>query len=56
MRARGVAMLIAAVVGIVVTILDAIDDGFSIWNGIGLACFAIVGIYGISYVSQRPLR
>jgi hypothetical protein len=49
-------MLIAAVVGIVVTILDAADDGFSVWNGIGLACFIIVGVYGISYFTQRPLR
>ncbi len=49
-------MLIAAVVGIVVTILDAADDGFSIWNGIGIACFVVVGLYGASYYSQRPLR
>jgi hypothetical protein len=52
--ARGLAMLVAAVVGIVVTIIDGADDGFSIWNAIGLVCFAIVGLYGIAALSSRP--
>jgi hypothetical protein len=56
MRTRGFVMLLAAVVGIIVTILDAADDGFSLWNGVGIACFVIVGLYGLSYVRGRPLR
>jgi hypothetical protein len=56
MRTRGIVMLLAAAVGIVVTILDAIDDGFSLWNGVGLACFAIVAIYGVAYLNGRPIR
>jgi len=49
-------MLLAAVVGIVVTVLDAADDGFSVWNGVGLVCFVVVGLYGLAYVRGRPLR
>ena len=49
-------MLLAAALGIVVTILDAADDGFSIWNGVALACFAIVAIYGVAYLKGRPIR
>ena len=56
MRTRGFVMLLAAVVGIVVTILDAADDGFSLWNGVGIVCFIVVGLYGVSYVRGRPLR
>jgi hypothetical protein len=56
MRTRGIVMLIAAVVGIVVTIVDGADDGFSFWNGVSLACFAVVAVYGAAYITQRPLR
>jgi hypothetical protein len=50
LRRRGVFMLIAAVFGIVVNLFDAADDGFSVWNGIGIALFAVVGAYGLAWV------
>jgi hypothetical protein len=49
-------MLIAAVVGIVVTIIDAADDGFSVWNGVALVCFVVVGLYGFASLNQRSSR
>jgi hypothetical protein len=52
MRARGLAMVVAAVVGILVTVFDAVDDGFSVWNLISIVCFGIVLLYGISYLSS----
>jgi hypothetical protein len=52
-RLRGFVMLIVGAVGIVVTILDASDDGFSLWNAIAIACFVVVAIYGYLYLANR---
>jgi hypothetical protein len=46
-------MLVAGFVGIIVSILDAVDDGFSVWNGVSIACFAVVLLYGIRDVTNR---
>ena len=43
-------MLAAAVLGIVVNVVDAADDGFSVWNGIGIALFVVVGAYGLEWI------
>ena len=51
LRARGLTMLLAAAFGILVTILDGASDGFSVWNGIAIGCFVVVGLYGTSYVT-----
>ena len=45
-------MLAVAILGIVVIIIDAADDGFSLWNGIGIACFVIVGLYGLAALNS----
>jgi len=52
-RLRGFIMLLVGLVGIVVTILDGADDGFSLWNGIAIVCFAVVLIYGYLYLANR---
>jgi hypothetical protein len=40
-------------VGIIVSVLDAIDDGFSVWNGVSIACFVVVLLYGIRDLTNR---
>jgi hypothetical protein len=52
-RLRGFIMLLVGLIGIVVTILDGADDGFSVWNGIAIVCFAVVLIYGFLYLTNR---
>jgi len=52
-RLRGFIILLVGLVGIVVTILDGADDGFSLWNGIAIVCFAVVLIYGYLYLANR---
>jgi hypothetical protein len=51
MRGRGIAALLAAMIGIVVTIVDGADDGFSLWNGVAIACFLVTGIFGVVYIT-----
>ena len=48
---RGIAMVVAAIVGIVVTIGDAVDDGLSVWNVIGIMAFVVVLVYGALYLT-----
>jgi hypothetical protein len=50
---RGVVMMVAALVGIVVTVIDAATDGFSAWNAVAIVCFAVVLVYGYLYVTHR---
>jgi hypothetical protein len=52
-RLRGFIMLLVGLIGIVVTIFDGADDGFSLWNGIAIVCFVVVLIYGYLYLSNR---
>jgi hypothetical protein len=49
LRSRGLVMTVLGIVGIVVTILDAADDGFSVWNAVAIVCFAVVVFYGCLY-------
>jgi hypothetical protein len=44
------------VVGAIVTILDAVDDGFSVWNLIAMVCFAVVVLYGMAYLDNAASR
>jgi type IV secretory pathway VirB2 component (pilin) len=53
LRTRGVVMVVAAIVGIVVIGIDAADDGFSAWNAVAIVCFAVVLVYGYLYVTER---
>ena len=52
LRLRGVFMLMAAILGIVVNVLDAADDEFSVWNGIGIALFIVVGVYTLAWIFE----
>ena len=59
LRARGLICIITAILGIVVVIVDVVvgDDGFTVWNGIAVACFVVVFVYGVSYFTvRRQLR
>ena len=56
LRVRGVVMILVAVVGVVVAIFDGIDDGFSVWNLVSIVCFAVVLLYGLSYLSRSNPR
>jgi hypothetical protein len=49
-------MIVVSIVGIVVNILDAVDDGFSAWNAVSIVCFAVVLLYGYLYVTERRPR
>jgi len=49
-RVRGLVMTVVSIVGIVVNVIDGIDDDFSVWNGIGIVCFLIVLAYGLVYL------
>ncbi len=46
-------MLVAGCVGIIVTIGDAVDDGFSVWNAISIVCFVVVLLYGIRDLANQ---
>lgn len=49
-RVRGFVMTVVSIVGIVVSVIDGIDDDFSIWNGVGIVCFLVVLAYGLAYL------
>jgi hypothetical protein len=49
-RSRGFVMTVTAILGIVVNVIDGVDDDFSVWNGIGIVCFLVVLAYGVAYV------
>jgi hypothetical protein len=56
LRIRGLVVVVLSVIGIIVNIIDAVDDGFSVWNGIGIACFVVVLAYGAKYMANWPSR
>ncbi|MET0143531.1 MAG: hypothetical protein ABW122_01850 [Ilumatobacteraceae bacterium] len=51
-RIRGITALLAAIIGIIVTVIDGAGDGFSLWNGVAIACFAVTGAYGVVYITR----
>jgi hypothetical protein len=50
LRTRGLVMIAVSVIGIVVNIIDAADDGFSAWNAVAIVCLAVVLFYGYLYL------
>jgi len=52
-RTRGVVMIVASIVGIVASGVDAANDGFSAWNAVAIVCFAVVLVYGYLYLAER---
>ena len=52
-RVRGFVMTVVSIVGIVVNVIDGIDDDFSVWNGVGIACFLVVLGYGLVYLRSE---
>jgi hypothetical protein len=53
-RVRGFIMTVVSALGIVVNVIDAIDDDFSIWNGAAIVCFLILLAYGLAYLRSEP--
>ena len=49
-RVRGFVLTVTAIIGIVVNVIDGIDDDFSLWNGVGIVCFLVVLGYGLAYL------
>jgi hypothetical protein len=46
-------MTLTAIVGIIVNVIDGIDDDFSVWNGIGIVCFLVMLAYGLAYLRSE---
>ena len=54
LRTRGIVVAILVVVSSVFVVIDAIDNGFTAWNGVTLACSAIVLLYALSWIRRPP--
>lgn len=52
-RVRGFVMTVVSSVGVVVNVIDGIDDDFSIWNGIAIVCFLVMLAYGVVYLRSE---
>jgi len=52
-RFRGVVMTVVSSVGVLVNVIDAIDDDFSIWNGVAIVCFLVMLGYGVVYLRSE---
>jgi hypothetical protein len=47
-RVRGIIISVAFVVALVATVIDGVNDGFSVWNWVTIACAAFLIPYGIA--------
>ncbi len=52
-RVRGIIITVAFVLAVLATVIDGIDDGFSIWNWITIACGALLIPYGLALATGR---
>lgn len=52
-KIRGLIITVAFAIAIVATVIDGIDDGFSVWNWITIACGLLLIPYGISLAMGR---
>lgn len=52
-QTRGIVSIVVGAIGIIVNIIDGADDGFSLWNGIGIVCFLVMIVYGYLYLTER---
>jgi hypothetical protein len=53
-RTRGFIMVGAALVALGANVVDAANDGASIWNIVAILCFAIVLFAGFELVAKNP--
>ena len=52
-RVRGIIITVAFAIAVVATVIDGINDGFSIWNWVTIACAAILIPYGLALTTGR---
>jgi hypothetical protein len=52
-RIRGFALSAAFVIAVVATVIDGINDGFSFWNWVTIACGVLLIPYGIALATGR---
>jgi hypothetical protein len=53
-RTRGFIMVIAALIALAANVIDAANDGASVWNIVAILCFAIVLFAGFELVAKNP--
>ena len=53
-RTRGFIMVIAALIALAANVVDAANDGASVWNIVAILCFAIVLFAGFELVAKSP--
>jgi hypothetical protein len=54
MRTRGFIMVGAALVALAANVVDAAEDGASVWNIVAIVCFGIVLFAGFEMVATNP--
>jgi len=52
-QTRGIVSIVVGLIGIITSIIDGADDGFSLWNGIAIVCFLVMIAYGYLYLTER---
>jgi hypothetical protein len=53
-RTRGFIMVVAALIALGANVLDAANDGASVWNLVAILCFAVVLFLGFELVAKNP--
>jgi len=53
-RTRGFILVVVALLALAANIIDAANDGASVWNIIAILCFAIVLFAGFELVAKSP--
>jgi nucleoside recognition membrane protein YjiH len=53
-RTRGFIMVGAALIALGANVIDAANDGASVWNVVAIICFAIVLFAGFELVAKNP--
>ena len=52
-RTRGFIMVVAALIALGANVIDAANDGASVWNIIAILCFAVVLFAGFELVAKN---
>lgn len=52
-RVRGIIITVAFAIAVVATVIDGINDGFSVWNWITIVCAALLIPYGLALATGR---
>ncbi len=53
-RTRGFIMVGAALIALAANVIEAADEGASVWNIIAIVCFAIVLFAGFELIAKNP--